>query len=129
MMLPQRVNLYTIAMTFINRLVLNSAALYLTALLNVGLYFDNPGVFSVLIAALILGLVNTLVKPIMILLTLPFTILTFGLFLFIVNAISISIVAAFTPLNVTGFAGAIVGALVLSIVSSVLSKLLFKKAD
>lgn len=116
-------------MTFINQLALNSAALYLTALLNVGLYFDNPGFFSVLISALILGLVNTVVKPIMTLLTLPFTIMTFGLFLFVVNAISISIVAAFTPLNVTGFGGAVVGALVLSIVSGVLSNLLFKKTD
>ena len=116
-------------MAFINKLVLNSAALYLTALLNVGLYFDNPGLFSVLTAALILGFVNTVIKPIMILLTLPVTIISFGLFLFVINAISISIVAALTPLNVSGFGGALLGALVLSLVNAILTKLLFGRDD
>ena len=116
-------------MNFLNRLLLNSLALYLTTMMGVGLYFDNPNIFAILIAALILGFVNAVFKPIMTLLTLPFTILSFGLFLFVVNAISISLVAALTPLNVTGFGGALLGALVLSIINAILSKLFFKKNE
>ena len=103
---------------------LNALALYLTTLLNVGLYFTNPTLGAVLVAALILGLVNAVVRPIMIFLTLPLTVLTLGLFLLVVNALSVGIVAALTPLNVTGFGGAVLGALVLTVISTVLSSLI-----
>ena len=105
------------------RLVLNALALWLTAQLGVGLYFTQTGFLPVLIAALILGLVNAVVRPIMILLTLPLTILTLGLFLLVVNALSLAIVAALTPLAVTGFWGAVFGALILTVISSLLSAL------
>ncbi len=98
-------------------------------MMGVGLYFNNPSIFAILLAALILGFVNAVFKPIMTILTLPFTILSFGLFLFVVNAISISLVAALTALNVTGFAGALVGALVLSIVNAILSSLFKNNED
>ncbi|CAN5777210.1 phage holin family protein [soil metagenome] len=111
-------------MNLLLRWGLNALALYLTTLLNVGLYFANPTLGAVLVAALILGLVNAIVRPIMILLTLPLTILTLGLFLLVVNALSVGIVAALTPLNVTGFGGAILGALVLTVISTVLSSLI-----
>lgn len=116
-------------MSFLNRLLLNSLALYLTTMMGVGLYFNSPNIFAILVAALILGFVNAVFKPIMTLLTLPFTILSFGLFLFVVNAISISLVAALTPLNVTGFGGALVGAVVLSIVNAILSSLFSDNHD
>lgn len=105
------------------RLVLNALALWLTAQLGVGLYFTQTGFLPVLIAALLLGLVNAVVRPIMILLTLPLTILTLGLFLLVVNALSLAIVAALTPLAVTGFWGAVFGALILTVISSLLSAL------
>ena len=114
-------------MNLLIRWGLNTLALYLTSLLNVGISFDNPGLGSVLIAALVLGLVNAVVRPIMIILTLPFTILTFGLFLLIVNALALGIVAALTPLNVTGFGGAVLGALVLTVISFFLSRLFWTK--
>ena len=76
-----------------------------------------------LLSALVLGLVNAIVRPVMIFLTLPLTILTLGLFLLVVNALSIAIVAALTPLAVTGFWGAVVGALILTIVSTLLNTL------
>ena len=76
--------------------------------------------------ALVLGLVNVLVKPIMVILTLPFTLLTFGLFLLLINALAIGIVATLTPLTVSGFWGAVIGALVLSIINAVLTNV-FKK--
>ena len=105
------------------RWILNALALWLTAQLGVGLYFTQTGLVSVLVAALILGLVNAVVRPIMILLTLPLTILTLGLFLLVVNALSLAIVAALTPLAITGFWGAVFGALILTAISSLLSAL------
>jgi putative membrane protein len=72
------------------------------------------------VAALVLGLVNAVIKPIMVILTLPLSILTFGLFLLVINAIAISLVAALTPLQITGFGAAVVGAIILSIVNAVL---------
>jgi putative membrane protein len=110
-------------MNLLIRWALNALALYLTTLLNVGLSFSRPGLGPVLVAALVLGLVNAIVRPIMIVLTLPLTFLTLGLFLLVVNALAIGIVAALTPLQVSGFGGAVVGALVLSIISALLTRL------
>ncbi len=105
------------------RWALNALALWLTAQLNVGLYFSRPGLGPVLVAALVLGLVNAVVRPLMILLTLPLTLLTMGLFLLVVNGLAIAIVATLTPLEVTGFWGAILGALVLTVISALLGRL------
>jgi len=80
---------------------------------------------SALIAALVLGLLNTLVKPVLILLTLPITIITLGLFLLVLNALVFwfagSVLKGF---QVSGFWWAVLGALVYSIVSGLLSRLL-----
>jgi putative membrane protein len=80
---------------------------------------------SALIAALVLGLLNTLVKPVLILLTLPITIVTLGLFLLVLNALVFwfagSVLKGF---QVNGFWWAMLGAFVYSIVSGVLSRLL-----
>ena len=111
-------------MKLLLRWLLNALALYVTAQLGVGVYFATLTLGAVLVAALVLGLVNAVVRPIMILLTLPLTILTLGLFLLVVNALALLIVAALTPLEVTGFGGAILGALVLTVISAVLSQLL-----
>ena len=105
------------------RWILNAVALWITAQLGVGLYFTQTDLLSVLLAALILGLVNAVVRPIMIVLTLPLTILTLGLFLLVVNALSITIVAALTPLAITGFWGAVFGALILTVISALLNAL------
>src|SRR3954464_4323785 len=73
---------------------------------------------TALIAALILGLVNTVVRPILILLTLPATILTLGLFIFVINALLFSMVAHFVEgFQVGGFWSAFFGAIVYSIIS------------
>ncbi len=114
-------------MSFFARWLLSAAALYLTTLLGVGLFFQDPTVVSILFTALVLGLVNAIVRPIMVVLTLPLTLITFGLFLLVVNALAISIVASLTPLNVTGFGGALLGALVFSIINAVLSALVNDK--
>lgn len=111
-------------MKFLLRWLLNAVALYVTAQLSVGIYFEHETLGAVLVAALVLGLVNAVLRPLMILLTLPLTILTLGLFLLVVNALSLLVVAALTPLDVTGFGGAVLGALVLTVVSAALSQLL-----
>lgn len=109
------------------RWLLNAVALWLTAQLGVGLFFTEPGLWPILLAALVLGLVNAVVRPIMVVLTLPLTILTLGLFLLVVNAVSLAIVAALTPLAVSGFGGAILAALILTIISTLLSALVGTK--
>ena len=91
-------------------------ALFITAQVVPGFKVDS--FTAALIGAVILGFVNAIVRPLLILFTLPFTILTLGLFLFVVNAIAFWLVASLTPgLSVSGFFPAFVGAIVLSIVS------------
>lgn len=99
--------------------LITAIALLITTFFVPGLYLS--GFIPALIAAIILGLVNAFVRPVLILLTLPITLLTFGLFLLVVNAIALGLVAALTPgFQITGLFSAIVGAVVLSVVTWVL---------
>lgn len=103
--------------------ILNAVSLLIVAYLLPGINVASFG--SALIAALVLGLLNTLVKPLLILLTLPITIVTLGLFLLVLNALVFwfagSILKGF---SVEGFWWAVLGALVYSLVSGLLSGLL-----
>ncbi len=73
---------------------------------------------ALVIGALVLGFVNAVVRPVMTLLTLPLTVVTLGLFYFIVNAAAFGLAAALVPgFSVAGLGAAILGALVVSIVS------------
>ena len=79
---------------------------------------------TLLIAALVLGLVNALVRPVLTILTLPFTILTLGLFYLVVNGAAFGLAAALVPgFQVAGFGSAILGALLVSLVSWALGAL------
>lgn len=85
-------------------------------------------VWTALVAALVLGLVNTLIRPLLVLLTLPVTFLTLGLFIFVINGLMFWAVAALIGgFEVAGFWSAVGGALVYSIISWALSALLLKK--
>jgi putative membrane protein len=76
---------------------------------------------SALIAALVLGLFNTLVRPLLVLLTLPVTLLTLGLFLFVINALMFWAAASVLDgFNVTGFGAALVGSLLYSLCGMVI---------
>ena len=109
-------------MGFLIRVVLNGMAIYVAAWLVPGIHLAGP--VPTLIAGLILGLVNALVRPILILLTLPFTIVTLGLFLFIVNTICLALTAWVVPgFEITGFVPAFLGALIVTVVSWILSGL------
>lgn len=109
---------------FLVRLLTSSVALWGVAQLGVGLSFENSGFLPALISALVLGFVNATLRPMLIVLTLPFTFVTFGFFLLVVNAITISLVAALTPLNVANFGGALVGGAFLTITNILFQRLL-----
>ncbi|ALW88723.1 phage holin family protein [Deinococcus actinosclerus] len=111
-------------MGFVLRLLVSALALYLLTRVYGGVSFA-PGadVLSVVIAALVMGIVNALVRPVLLLLSLPVNILTLGLFTLVVNGVVLWLVAAATALNVNGFGAAIVGAVVLAVISWVLDAL------
>jgi len=98
-----------------------AVSLVLTAQIVPG--FDVKTFTAAAIAAIVMGLINAIVRPILVLMTLPLTILSLGLFLLVVNAISIGLVAYLTPgFTVMGFFPAVIGSIVLSFVSSLLGK-------
>jgi putative membrane protein len=104
---------------FIITWILTAISLLITAHFVPGIKIDT--VTDAAIGAIVLGLVNAVVKPIMVLLTLPLTILTLGLFLFVVNGITFYLVAYLTPgFHVDTFWAALLGSIVLSLVSSIL---------
>jgi putative membrane protein len=85
---------------------------------------------TALLVAVVLGLVNTLIRPVLILLTLPATILTLGLFIFVINGLLFWAVGSFWPgFHVDGFWAGFFGAIVFSVISWVLSSLLMPKKD
>ena len=84
---------------------------------------------SALVAALVLGLVNTVIRPVLILLTLPATILTVGLFIFVINGLLFWLVGSFIQgFVVAGFWWGVLGAIVYSLVSWLLSALVLHNA-
>jgi putative membrane protein len=102
--------------------LLSAISLVITAWIVPGLAIS--GLTAALIAAVVLGLINAFVKPLLVLFTLPLTILTLGLFLFVVNAFALGLVGYFTPgFQVGGFFPALIGSLVLSFVSGILNQL------
>jgi putative membrane protein len=82
--------------------------------------------YTALIAALVLGFVNTLIRPLVVLLTLPATVLTLGLFIFVINGLLFWFVASFVKgFSVGGFWSAVLGAIVYALISWAASALVF----
>ena len=103
--------------------ILNAIALLVIAYLDPGVQVVDWKAAAV--AALVFGLVNALVKPVLIILTLPVTVLTLGLFLLVINGLLFWAVASIVPgFEVAGFWAAMVGAILFSILTWALSKLL-----
>ncbi len=110
-------------LAFLAHLILTAAMLLLMANLVRGVQVEGWG--SALIGAIVLGFVNAVVRPLMILFTLPLTILTFGLFLLVVNAFMLWLVAALVPgIRVQGFGPALLGSLVLTLLNLVVGLLI-----
>ncbi len=101
-------------MKILVRWLLLAAALLLVAQIYPGVQIASFG--SAMVAALVLGLLNALLRPILVLLTLPVTVLTLGLFLFVINALMFYFAASLLPgFNVAGFVAALVGSLLYSL--------------
>jgi putative membrane protein len=97
-------------------LVLTAALLLLVARLVTGLEIDSWG--AAFIVALLLGLINAIVRPIMVALTIPISVLTLGLFLLVINALMLWLAAAISPgVKVEGFGAAFFGALLLTVLN------------
>ncbi len=106
-------------MKLIVRWLLLAAALLLVAHLYPGVSVSSFG--AAMIAALVLGLLNTLVRPLLVLLTLPVTLLTLGLFLFVINALMFwSAAGVLSGFNVTGFGAALIGSVIYSLCGMVI---------
>ena len=101
------------------RWLLLAAALLLVAHLYPGVVVKSFG--AAMIAAFVLGLLNTLLRPILVLLTLPVTLVTLGLFLFVINALMFYFAAHLLDgLQVTGFTAALIGSLIYSLCGMVI---------
>jgi putative membrane protein len=112
-------------MEFILRLLLNAAALWVAVRLVSGITYDG-GVPGFLGVALVFGIVNAFVKPVLTFFSIPFILLTLGLFLFVVNAFVLWITSGISGslglgFHVRGFWAALLGALVVSLVNLLLS--------
>ncbi len=109
--------------SLITRLLINILALLLVAYMVPGIMVD--GFFIALIVAVLLGILNVFIKPVLILLTLPITLLTLGLFTFVINALLFWFVASFVEgFAVSGFWIALLGTILYSIVSGIGNKML-----
>ena len=110
-------------MKLLAKWLLSAAALLAVAYLYSGVQIQSYS--SALIAALIIGLLNSVLRPILVILTLPVTVITLGLFLFVINALmfwaAASLLAGF---NVSGFAGALIGSLIYSVLAIIIDSAL-----
>lgn len=108
-------------------IILNAIALLIVDQLFTSFYMD--GFVTALIASVILALLNTIVKPILVFFTLPITFMTLGLFMFIINAITLMITQSLmgSSFVIEGFGTAILAAIVLSVINSILNRFVKKR--
>lgn len=108
--------------------LINAVALLALPYLMSSITVDS--IAAALIAALLLGLVNTVIRPLLVLLTLPVTLLTLGLFIFVINALLFWLVGSFVRgFHVAGFWSAFFGAILYSIISWALSALILRSRE
>lgn len=101
---------------------ISALSLYIVSLVYAGVQLTDFA--SALVAVVIIGLVNAVIKPVLLFFTLPITIITLGLFTFVINALLLLLAAALTPgFEVTGLVAALVGSILLTIVSTLLHSL------
>lgn len=115
-------------LSLVARWIINAAALLLVAYLYPGV--SVASFWAAMLAALVLGLVNALIRPLLILLTLPVTVLTLGLFLFVINALMFWLAAEIVSgFQVTGFWAALIGSVLYSLITLITSWLLFPRKN
>ena len=107
----------------IAKVLINGAALMFTANLIDSIYIDGMG--AAVIAAIIVGIVNAVIRPLLLILTLPLNVFTLGLFTFVINGLVLKTVASVVAgFDIVGIWPAIIGAIILSVVSTVLNWLI-----
>lgn len=107
---------------FLLHWAITALSLWIASRIFGGFKFDKPS--SLIIAALLLGFANAIVKPLLIVLTFPLTLLTFGLFILVINALMILLVARIVPgFKVSGFWTAFFASILVSVLSIVLGAL------
>jgi putative membrane protein len=115
-------------MFFLLRLLIHMAAILIIAYLLPNV-IRVDGLLAALIAAFLLGIVNAIIRPILVILTLPLTLLTLGIFLLVINGVMLWLVAALVRgFYVNGFWGAFFGSILISIVNWILSRFLPSRA-
>jgi putative membrane protein len=115
-------------MRWLVRVVLNGVAIVVAAWVVPGLVLT--GVWAGLAAGLVLGVVNATIRPVLFFLTLPVTLVTLGLFIFVLNAACLALTAAIVPgFEVDGFWDAVLGALAVTIVSWILNGLVVSREE
>jgi putative membrane protein len=108
--------------------LINAIALIALPYVVSGIVVDS--FLTALLVAIVLGFVNAIIRPILVILTLPVTILTLGLFIFVINGLLFWAVGSFWPgFHVNGFWAGVFGAIVYSIISWILSALFVPKTD
>jgi putative membrane protein len=108
-------------MNFVVRILLTAVVAFALSAVLPGIHFQS--FWTAVVLALVLALLNFILKPILIILTLPITILTFGLFLFVINAIIVLVAGKFVNgFSVDGFGWALLFSLLLSLLTSILYK-------
>jgi len=112
---------------FLIRWMVTTIAVFVAVKLPLGMRCDSLG--ALLGASLMLGIINAFVRPVLLLLSLPFIIVTMGLFIFVVNALLLLLVEKLIPgFSVDGFGSAFFGAIIIGIVSWILSSF-FRTSD
>ena len=111
---------------WIIRILINAIALWLVDLIFSDIWIEDTG--SLFLAAILFGVLNTIIKPVLVLFTLPLNILTLGLFTLVINAIILELTDYWMDsITVNGFGIAILAALLISIVSVFLQQVLKEK--
>jgi putative membrane protein len=111
-------------MFFVVRLIINMVAILIISYLFPRMIWVD-GFLAALVAAFLLGVVNAIIRPILVFLTLPLTVVTLGLFLLVVNGLMLWLVSALVRgFHVSGFWGAVLGSILISVVSWILSRFL-----
>lgn len=114
---------------FVIRLIVNALALSVAAYVVPGIRLSG-GAVALLLVAFVFGVVNAILKPILMVLSIPFILVTLGLFAFVVNGLMLMLTAAMTQhLEVSGLLAAILGSMVISVVTMVMGGVLTDDGD
>ncbi|GAB4072917.1 phage holin family protein [Barrientosiimonas marina] len=105
-------------------IILNAVALIVTAQLFSSFHLEGFG--TAVLASIIIGILNLIVRPILVVLTLPVTVVTLGLFLFVINAVSLMVAQAIMDESfiIEGFGIAVIAAVIISVLNLLLNKLI-----